>query len=122
MKGLIFNLLANAAGRAGCEGEAWEIALSLGLADGDFPDYVSEAEDDDAADAGASVTELLPLPGMRGTCFESLVRSACPFRDEDWTDLPGDPVPLGGARPRNAQAAPLVEPLRPSAIPPPRRR
>ena len=133
MQGLIYNLLADLAERAGCQDEAWDVALRSALGDTD-DDEPGDEENEDLAEP-----ELPPLGATTGTTFRCLLRSAAPFRDEDWdladtesaasrSTLP-EMAELGpgsdetGAPPRmETGKEPAVGEARPSATPRPRRR
>jgi hypothetical protein len=81
MRGLIFNLLADLARRAGCEDDAWEVALAVS-------EEVTEElalEDDDELLQGLLSEEC--LHGGADFTFRWLVRSGSAFRDDDWADL-----------------------------------
>jgi hypothetical protein len=91
MQGLIYNLLAELAERAGCQDEAWDVALRSAL--GDTEDAALEesfagAHADEDEDGDGVLPELPPLGVTTGATFKCLLRSAAPFRDEDWDDLP----------------------------------
>jgi hypothetical protein len=90
MKGLIFNLLADLARRAGCEDDAWHVALSVS-------EEVSEelALDDNDEDLFGMLTEA-SLQGGADFTFRWLMRSGTPFCDEDWVDL-SDQAPISTA-------------------------
>lgn len=80
MKGLIFNLLADLAARAGCEDEAWDVALItagslLGRQTSDRWDL--EDEEDEWAEA----LDMPTLDASRDT-FRSLLRHAPPLCGE----------------------------------------
>jgi hypothetical protein len=116
MKGLIFNILSELSERAGCQDDAWEVALA-GAAMGD-DEYLlvdelpatggahAESEDEDGLDLSpddddddeldVEIFDMPYLEGEWGDSFRFLVRSAAPFSDHDWQHLPGTPVRLGG--------------------------
>ncbi|HEX4335382.1 MAG TPA: hypothetical protein VH062_05680 [Polyangiaceae bacterium] len=87
MKGIIFNLLADLARSAGCEDDAWEVALALS-------EEVNEelAQEDDEEEMLDLLFEAAFQGGADFT-FRWLLRSGRPFRDEDWADL-ADAAPL----------------------------
>lgn len=99
MKGLIFNLLADLARRAGCEDDAWEVALAVS-------EEVTEElalDDDDELMLGVISEEC--LHGGADFTFRWLVRSGTAFCDDDWADL--------------AETHPSAFPARPSEAPEP---
>src|SRR5262249_34927328 len=94
MKGLIFNLLADLARRAGCEDDAWQVALSVS------EEVAEELAFDDFEDEEAEIFEMLAEASLQGGAdftFRWLLRSGSPFCDEDWDDLT-DMTPLDEAR------------------------
>jgi hypothetical protein len=114
MKGLIFNILSELSKRAGCQDDAWEVALAgAALGDDEYllvdelpatgEAYV-EADDEDGLDLSSEEedeldVEIFDMPyleGEWGDSFRFFVRSAAPFSDRDWQHLPGTPVRLGG--------------------------
>lgn len=120
MKGLIFNILSELSERAGCQDDAWEVALAgaaLGddeyeleyegaeSGDDDAPEFVEEeAEADEALEAEAF--EMPYLEGEWGDSFRNLVRSGGPFSESDWSHLPGTPVSFGRTGERRGSEAP----------------
>jgi hypothetical protein len=90
MKGLIFNLLADLARRAGCEDDAWHVALSVSE---EVNEELSLEEEDDEL---VSLLSEASLQGGADFTFRWLMRSGTPFCDEDWFDL-SDQAPLSGA-------------------------
>ena len=103
MQGLIYNLLADLAERAGCQDEAWDVALRSALGETDDDEHRNDEHGDDQHEE--LLTELPPLGAATGTTFRCLLRSAAPFRDEDWDELTD--VEQGSST---------------SVVPPPRRR
>src|SRR4051812_34684979 len=106
MKGLIFNLLADLARRAGCEDDAWEVALAVS-------EEVTEEmalEDDDELMLGVIAEEC--LHGGADFTFRWLVRSGTTFCDDDWADLAGNPPKM-----RTARASEAPEPFQEWADP-----
>jgi hypothetical protein len=119
MKGLIFNILSELSERAGCQDDAWEVALAgAALGDDEYElervrgaDVGDEDLDDEDVARTASFEEEVEivvddaleveafempyLEGEWGDSFRFLVRSAGPFSERDWAHLPGTPVPLG---------------------------
>jgi hypothetical protein len=111
MQGLIYNLLAELAHSAGCEEEAWDVALTsaaLDLESARDPAFDDAPFDDtdhyaltsalpSDAPAERDSEELFVFPaiagGREGT-FSGLLRSGSPFREEDWAHIAGEPLPL----------------------------
>jgi len=85
MQGLIYNLLAELAERAGCQDEAWDVALRSALGEADDADDADDEADRESEEQ--DLPELALLGTTTGTTFRCLLRSAAPFRDEDWDDL-----------------------------------
>jgi hypothetical protein len=128
MKGLIFNILSELSERAGCQDDAWEVALAgAALGDDEYElEYEAESSEDDAERARGGIMtaeeaaaedaeddaleaeafEMPYLEGEWGDSFRNLVRSAGPFADSDWAHLPGTPVSFGrGAERRPSEAS-----------------
>jgi hypothetical protein len=102
MKGLIFNLLADLARRAGCEDDAWEVALAVS-------EEVTEElalEDDDELMLGLITEEC--LHGGADFTFRWLVRSGTAFCEDDWADLAETPPKAFG--PRASERPPALFP------------
>ena len=97
MKGLIFNLLADLARRAGCEDDAWQVALSVS----EEVNQELALEDEDEALLGL-LTEA-SLQGGADFTFRWLIRSGTPYCDDDWMDL-SEQAPL--SRPGRASEPP----------------
>jgi hypothetical protein len=88
MRGLIFNLLADLARDAGCEEDAWTVALAVSREMSD--ELFREAEEHEFSPG--LVTEL-SLQGAADFTFKWLLRSAPPFSDDDeWADVLGAPL------------------------------
>ncbi len=92
MKGLIFNLLAELARQSECEEDAWQLALAVSEEVADELALEEEREDEELM----SLLVEASLQGGADFTFRWLLRSASPFRDEDWSDL-GDPSSLSHA-------------------------
>ncbi len=117
MKGLIFNLLADLAARAGCEDEAWDVALTTaGSLLGRQTSDRWELEDDE--NDWAEALDMPALDTSRDT-FRSLLRHAPSLCGKQGR---------AALRPQQEEAAPSVrtpEPMQLSLFPneevPPRR-
>ena len=127
MKGLIFNILSELSERAGCQDDAWEVALAgAALGDDEYElEYESEGFEDEFDGVRAAVEsseraeveaedealeaeafEMPCLEGEWGDSFRNLVRSAGPFAESDWAHLPGTPVSFGRGPERRPSDAP----------------
>ena len=101
MRGIIFNLLADLARRADCEDDAWHVALAV--SEEVAEELALEAEDEAFLEA---ISEEM-LQGGANFTFRWLLRSGCPYRDEDWTDLM-EPAPSAELRRASEPPGPLV--------------
>lgn len=119
MKGLIFNILSELSERAGCQDDAWEVALAgAALGDDEYEleydeadggeETLESAEDAEDVDEAleAEAFEMPYLEGEWGDSFRNLVRSAGPFSESDWAHLPGTPVSFGRASERRSSEVP----------------
>lgn len=86
MRGLLLNLVAHLAEKDDCSDEVWELFLALGRARQLARAGLLEPE------RSRPGLELPPLPGADPPEFRFVARSAMPFRDEDWSDIPGEPL------------------------------
>jgi hypothetical protein len=82
MRGLIFNLLADLARDAGCEEDAWTVALAVSQEMTN--ELAFECEEHDLP--SALVAEV-SLQGAADFTFKWLLRSAPPFCDDEWADV-----------------------------------
>ncbi|HEX4475992.1 MAG TPA: hypothetical protein VH142_12995 [Polyangiaceae bacterium] len=104
MKGLIFNLLADLAARAGCEDEAWDVALiTAGSLLGRQTSDQWDLEDDD------DWLEALDMPALDASrdTFRSLLRHAPPLCGEQ---------ARASLRPHQEEPAPSVRTLEPKQL------
>jgi hypothetical protein len=82
MRGLIFNLLADLARDAGCEKDAWTVALAVSQ---EMTDELSL--DGDEQDLPLGLVAEVSLQGAADFTFKWLLRSSPPFCDEEWSDV-----------------------------------
>jgi hypothetical protein len=82
MRGLIFNLLADLARDAGCEEDAWTVALAVSQ------EMTNElALDGEEQELPTGLVAEVSLQGAADFTFKWLLRSAPPFCDDEWTDV-----------------------------------
>lgn len=88
MRGLIFNLLADLARDAGCEADAWTVALA---ASQEMAEELALETDED--DLLPGLLAEVSIQGGADFTFRWLLRTAPHFRDEDeLEDVLGNPV------------------------------
>jgi hypothetical protein len=89
MRALIFNLLADLARDAGCEEDAWTVALAVSQEMTN--ELALEGEDHDLS---PGLIAEVSLQGAADFTFKWLLRSAPPFCDDEWADVL-DEAPIG---------------------------
>ncbi|HVW25438.1 MAG TPA: hypothetical protein VHC69_08705 [Polyangiaceae bacterium] len=82
MRGLIFNLLADLARDAGCEEDAWTVALA---ASQEMAEELAREADEDELIPG--LLEEVSIQGGADFTFRWLLRTAPSFQDDDDTDV-----------------------------------
>ena len=82
MRGLIFNLLADLARDAGCEEDAWTVALAVSQ------EMTNELSlDGEEHELPPGLVAEVSLQGAADFTFKWLLRSAPPFDDDEWSDV-----------------------------------
>ncbi len=82
MRGLIFNLLADLARDAGCEEDAWTVALAVSQEM--TQELVLDGEEHELPQG---LIAEVSLQGAADFTFKWLLRSAPPFCDDEWGDV-----------------------------------
>jgi hypothetical protein len=82
MRGLIFNLLADLARDAGCEEDAWTVALAVSQ---EMTDELSL--DGEEHELPPGLIAEVSLQGAADFTFKWLLRSAPLFSDDEWSDV-----------------------------------